>query len=954
MFLSTRGGNKPMAFTSKHLRLWFWAAALGAVAIQSGCSRRFYRNQVDKDVDSVIAGKDHYPAWKIEELNYYPDPRSRFASPGKQDRPPMPPDDPASVMEAPRPQRPGKSGLEYLEGAGYLELLGNWDIENRAELKLRKKKDTSLASEDESGTSRRGSGYGSDTWQSDSQLAEALGQQPGAIDIRGEKESPQAQPAFRINLEQASELGLINSREFQTKREDVYLAALPVTSERFGFTAQFFAREQALREWTGSDLPEGLRNRWRPDSEIGVSQRFATGALLVARLANQTVVEMGNGSPRVSSPSILSLDFMQPLFQGGGKAVTLEPLTLVERGLLYQIRWYARFRKQFYTYLAAGGTLNYLGLTSQPAFIVPFGSLPGAGLAGVGAVQVPVGTNGPLPVGSEVFQGPTPTSGYLPTLLNAAILGNERENVESLAGFFDQYRQFQTVGEIPELQVSQVRQQLITAQTRVIQAELSLRDSLDRFKLQLGVPPIVPLELDDSYLESQREQLLRFQELTSQATTARKKARGLGDKGKLGELRSGLENILAQSAIIKSTQKGKDTLTLLGRTEKLSNEDLIKQLLDVNKARRALEEKKDFLAKKGEAFTKADEEKLREVELVAYVSRFEQSLRNYKERIGGKAEAGPNDVNEYESLLEDFVLLFVQPRNELLAKLKQLWPELPPVCIQGTDLLRMPLDVALEDGVKYSLLNRLDLMNGRAQLVDAWRQIAVAANGLLGAVDVRYNMQALSPDDVARPLAFSGSRVRHRMAINAEAPLVRIVERNAYRATLFNWQRERRNLMAFEDLIALEVRSQIRSLRAQARNYELQKQIVELAYLNLDNALEVLYAPQPGSQGPQNDANQAALTLQLLTQQSNKVQAQNTLYTIWINYIRGRIQLYRDLELMPLDPRGVWIDDIATCQCQPGKPDTLEPVPQPIDRLPPPRSGTGENQIERNAGPSSP
>jgi hypothetical protein len=247
-------------------------------------------------------------------------------------------------------------------------------------------------------------------------------------------------------------------------------------------------------------------------------------------------------------------------------------------------------------------------------------------------------------------------------------------------------------------------------------------------------------------------------------------------------------------------------------------------------------------------------------------------------------------------------------------------------------------------------------MNGRAQLVDAWRQIAVAANGLLGAVDVRYNMQALSPDDVARPLAFSGSRVRHRMAINAEAPLVRIVERNAYRATLFNWQRERRNLMAFEDTIVLEVRSQIRALRAQARNYELQKQIVELAYLNLDNALEVLYAPSPGSQGPQNEAQQAALTLQLLQQQSAKVQAQNNLYTFWINFIRGRIQLYRDLELMPLDPRGVWIDDIQTCQCQPGKPGDLEPVPQPgsADQLPAPRPGTGENPPERNAGPANP
>jgi hypothetical protein len=864
----------------------------------------------------------------------------------------MPPDDPAAMEDAPRPQKPRKAGLAYIEGAGYLNMLSDWDTLNREDLKSKKKPDTSLASDDESGTSRRGAGYGSDSWETDTQLAEALGQRPGAIDVRGEKESPEAQPAFRITLDQSSELALINSREFQTQRENVYLAALPVTSERFGFTAQFFAREQALREWSGSDLPEGLRNRWRPDSEIGVTQRFATGALLVARLANQTVVEMGNGNPRVISPSVLSFDFFQPLFQGGGKAVTLEPLTLAERGLVYQIRWYARFRKQFYTYLAAGGSMPTLGLTSQPAVRIPIGALPGAGAAGVGEVQVPIGTNGPLPVGAEVFQAPN--NGYLATLLNAAILANQRENVESLAGFFDQYRQFQIVGEVPELQVSQVRQSLITAQTQVIQNELNLRDALDRFKLQLGVPPTTPLELDDGYLESQRDQLQRFQELTSQAAMARRKARALGSPDKLEGLRPGLRKILADSKIIRSTQKGKVTLDLLQKLESLTNEELLERIQKAFKARRDLTEKKDFLGKKGEPFLPEDEEKLREAELDVYVSRFEQSLRKYKVLITGKTEYGPNDLNQYESLLEDYVLLFVQPRNELLSKLKDLWPVLPPICVEGVDLLMAPLDIALDSGVRYSLLNRLDLMNGRAQLVDAWRQIAVAANGLLGAVDVRYNMQALSPDDVARPLAFSGSRVRHRMAINAEAPLVRIVERNAYRATLFNWQRERRNLMAFEDTIVLEVRSQIRALRALARNYELQKQIVELAYLNLDNALEVLYAPSPGSQGPQNEAQQAALTLQLLQQQNAKVNAQNSLYTFWINYIRTRIQLYRDLELMPLDPRGVWIDDIQTCQCQPGKPGSLEPVPQPADQLPPPRPGTGSNEAERNAGPANP
>jgi len=377
---------------------------------------------------------------------------------------------------------------------------------------------------------------------------------------------------------------------------------LPVTSERFGFTAQFFAREQALREWTGSDLPEGLRNRWRPDSELGVTQRFATGALLVAKLANQTVVEMGNGNPRITSPSVLSFDFFQPLFQGGGKAVTLEPLTLAERGLVYQIRWYARFRKQFYTYLAAGGTMPTLGLTSQPAVRIPIGALPGAGAAGVGEVQVPIGTNGPLPVGSEVFQTPSTNNGYLGTLLNAAILANSRENVESLAGFFDQYRQFQIVGEIPELQVSQVRQSLITAQTQVIQNEVTLRDALDRFKMQLGVPPTTPLELDDGYLESQREQLQRFQELTSQAGMARRKARDLGSPEKLETLRPSLRKILADSKIIRSTKKGKITLELLEKLEKLSNEELLERIQLAFKTRRELSEKKRFSWKKRRTF----------------------------------------------------------------------------------------------------------------------------------------------------------------------------------------------------------------------------------------------------------------------------------------------------------------------------------------------------------------
>ena len=149
--------------------------------------------------------------------------------------------------------------------------------------------------------------------------------------------------------------------------------------------------------------------------------------------------------------------------------------------------------------------------------------------------------------------------------------------------------------------------------------------------------------------------------------------------------------------------------------------------------------------------------------------------------------------------------------------------------------------------------------------------------------------------------------------------------------------------MAFEDTILLNVRTEVRQLRAFARNYELQKQAVELAYLVLDNAVESLYQPQPPGSARQD---YVALTQQLLQAQQQKLQAQNQLLNTWVSYQSLRLALYRDLELMPLDVRGVWTDDIATSQCCPDE-DTGDNFPganpgQPIQPriLPQPNSGS--------------
>src|SRR5436190_6867605 len=118
---------------------------VGLLASLDGCTRAFYRNSADKEVNDILAEKDRYAQWKIEQYHVYPDPRARFADPTNPDRQPAPPDDPASSELAPNPQKPRHAGVGLIEGNGYLELLAAWDAENRAEAAASSKKEQEKA-----------------------------------------------------------------------------------------------------------------------------------------------------------------------------------------------------------------------------------------------------------------------------------------------------------------------------------------------------------------------------------------------------------------------------------------------------------------------------------------------------------------------------------------------------------------------------------------------------------------------------------------------------------------------------------------------------------------------------------------------------------------------------------------------------------------------------------------
>src|SRR5207247_3281049 len=120
-----------------------------------------------------------------------------------------------------------------------------------------------------------------------------------------------------------------------------------------------------------------------------------------------------------------------------------------------------------------------------------------------------------------------------------------------------------------------------------------------------------------------------------------------------------------------------------------------------------------------------------------------------------------------------------------------------------------------------------------------------------------------------------------------QLPLVRITERNNYRAALINYQRARRNLINLEDNIAAQVRFDVRQLHLFAENYKIQQKLLESLYSQVENALEVIVAPvDPDSlkaSGTAGQANAAALTNQYLQALAGLNNAQTKMYDIWLS-----------------------------------------------------------------------
>lgn len=177
------------------------------------------------------------------------------------------------------------------------------------------------------------------------------------------------------------------------------------------------------------------------NTNFGVNQTLKSGATLGINIAND-LLRFFTGDPRRSAASALSLNIAQPLLRGAGSKIAAENLTQANRNVIYAIRDYAHFQNTFSVNIVT----QYFSLLQQK---------------------------------DTVF--------------------NEYNNYESRKANAE-YLRARVDREQPEA-IGNAEQNVLEAKNRYLQAVTNYRNSLDDFKITLGLPQETQLRLDDKEID---------------------------------------------------------------------------------------------------------------------------------------------------------------------------------------------------------------------------------------------------------------------------------------------------------------------------------------------------------------------------------------------------------------------------------------------------------------------
>jgi outer membrane protein TolC len=235
-----------------------------------------------------------------------------------------------------------------------------------------------------------------------------------------------------LDLFGALEYAIRHAPTYRDRMDEVYLAALDVTLERHLFEPRFFARTGL--QFTGNQKPGDYRSALTATANVGVRQRLPYGGEIVAE-ALVDFVNAINGNVTEGESAQLALSGSIPLLRGAG-LTNLEALISSEREVVYTIRTFEDFRRQF-------------------------------------AVQV--------------------CDQYFDVLTRQQAVNNRRQNVRNLTLLLDRAKALRGApvgvqGRLNDLEVQRSEQALLEGEQRLLIAQQQYLNSVDNFKLLLGMP----------------------------------------------------------------------------------------------------------------------------------------------------------------------------------------------------------------------------------------------------------------------------------------------------------------------------------------------------------------------------------------------------------------------------------------------------------------------------------
>lgn len=248
-----------------------------------------------------------------------------------------------------------------------------------------------------------------------------------------------------LDLQGAVEYGVTHSRPYQDQMENLFLATLDVTLARHLFEPQPFASTSSGYDGTqgGATTRPAYQSALKVVNNVGVKQQLPYGGYVKAEQL-VSFVQALNDTTVDGDSARTSLTASIPLLKGAGM-VNLEPLIDSERSLVYAVRNFELYRRQF----AVDVATRFFGLVTQQQ--------------GINNRRV--------------------------SYDNSMILSNRAMELFAASRPGTSY-----------LDVQRAQQSLLNAESSLIDSVTVYQNSLDNFKIVLGMPveadlEIVPVEL---------------------------------------------------------------------------------------------------------------------------------------------------------------------------------------------------------------------------------------------------------------------------------------------------------------------------------------------------------------------------------------------------------------------------------------------------------------------------